>query len=314
MTVSPPTAADVDAAAAALAGRVVRTPLLAAPALGPDVHVKAELFQRSGAFKLRGALHRLDGLSATERSAGVVTVSAGNHARALAQACRDLGVRMTALMWEGASAFKIDAVRALGGTVDLSSADAMEAFAAVPDFVARTGATYVHPFDDAAVIAGAGTVGLEIVEDLPEVACVVVPVGGGGLISGIALAVKRANPRARIVAVEPERAATLSAAFDAGGPVQIALIGTAADALAPPSVGALNFAVCRELVDDVVRLSEDDLAAGLRFAYAELKLACEAGGAAAIAAVATGAVVCNGPTAVIASGGNITREALVKLL
>jgi threonine dehydratase len=309
-----PTIRDVEAAADALTGRVVRTPMLPASVLGDGVRVKAELFQRSGAFKLRGALYKVDALTAPEREAGVVTVSAGNHARALALACRESGVALTVFMWEGASRYKIDAARSLGATVDLSSDDAAAAFAAMDAHVARTGATVVHPFDDPRVIAGAGTVGLEILADAPEARCVVVPVGGGGLISGVALAAKAHDPSIRVVGVEPERAATLTAALEAGEPVAVEPTGTAADALAPPAVGAANLAVCRDLVDEVITLSEADLAAGLRVAYADVKLACEAGGSAAIAAVVSGAVAVTGPTVLIASGGNITRETLLELL
>ena len=309
-----PTADDIRAAAAGLAGRVVRTPLLPAHALGGGIWVKAELFQRSGAFKVRGALHRLDVLSAAERAAGVTTVSAGNHARGLAHACRDSGVALTVFMWRTASPYKIAATRELGATVDLDSADPAEAFAAMHAFARRTGATVVHPFDDPVIVAGAGTVGLEIAEDLPGVRCVVVPVGGGGLLSGTAIALKAHDPGVRVIAVEPEWAPTLTEGLRAGAPVAVPHRATMADALAPPEVGALNLAICRELVDDVVTLSEDQLAEGLRIAYADLKLACEAGGSAAVAALAAGAVRPEGPAVLIASGGNIAPDLLRSLL
>jgi threonine dehydratase len=308
------TADDVRAAAQRLAGRIERTPLLRAHALGDAVWVKAELFQRSGAFKVRGALNRLDALGAAERAAGATTVSAGNHARALAHACARSHVPLTVFMWRDASPYKVAATRALGAEVDLASADPGEAFAAMFAFAARTGATVVHPFDDPAIVAGAGTVGLEIAEDLPEVACAVVPVGGGGLISGVALALRAHRPDIRIVAVEPEWAATLTAALAAGAPVEVPHRATCADALAPPAVGALNLSLCRELVDAVVTVSEEDLAAGLRAAYADLKLACEPGGAAAVAAIVSGAVAPAGPTVLVASGGNVDPDLLRRLL
>jgi threonine dehydratase len=177
-----------------------------------------------------------------------------------------------------------------------------------------TGAVVLHPFDDPAVIAGQGTVGLEIAEQVPGVATVVVPVGGGGLISGIALALEARCPDARIVAVEPENAATLTAALAAGGPVAIDHIPTLADALAPPSVGEITYEVCAELVDDVVALTEDQLVEGLRIAHRDCKLACETGGAAAIAAVVAGQVPSDGPVLLVVSGGNIAPEALKQLL
>lgn len=311
---TPPTPADIRAAAAALADRVVRTPLLPAHALGDGIWVKAELLQRSGSFKVRGALHKLGALGAAERAAGVTTVSAGNHARALAHACRESGVALTVFMWGTASPYKVAATRALGATVDLDSADPGEAFVAMAAFARRTGATVVHPYDDPAIVAGAGTVGLEIAEDLPDVRCVVVPVGGGGLLSGTAIALKAHAPGVRIVAVEPEGAPTLTEGLRAGAPVSVAHRATMADALAPPDVGALNLEICRKLVDDVVTLSEDELAAGLRIAYADLKLACEAGGSAAIAAMAAAAVQPERPAALIASGGNIDPDLLRSLL
>jgi threonine dehydratase len=307
-------AVQIADAAAALDGLVVRTPLVAAPALGPQIWIKCELMQRSGSFKLRGVLNKMRSLTPQQRAAGVTTVSAGNHARALALACSTEGIAARVFMPASASEYKVAATRALGAEVDLESADSAEAFARMHAHVEATGATVVHPFDDPAIIAGAGTVGREIVADLPEVSTVVVPVGGGGLISGIALAVKAARPRARIVAVEPADAATLSAALGAGKLVEVPHGGTAADALAPPSVGERPLAVCRELVDEVVVLSEDELRAGLRAAYADAKLACEVGGAAAIAALVTGRIDPGGPTVLVASGGNIAAAELCRLL
>ena len=312
--VTVPTVRDVEAAGEALAGRVVRTPLVPAPALGGDVWVKAELLQRAGVFKVRGALHRIDALGPQEREAGVTTVSAGNHALAVALAAREAGVHAKVFMLATADPFKVDAARALGAEVDTASAAPTEGFARMRDHAARSGATIVHPYDDAAVIAGAGTVGLEIAEDLPNAGTVVVPVGGGGLISGIALAVKQRIPGVRVVGVEPRNAQTLTAALAAGRPVNVELPGTAADSLAPAAVGANNFAICRELVDEVLTLSEDDLLRGLRAAYSDLKLAAEVGGAAAVAALVSGAVVPHGPTVLVVSGGNIAAGQLRRLL
>jgi threonine dehydratase len=309
---------DVDAAAAAIAGAVVRTPLVASPALserlGCEVLMKAELLQRGGSFKLRGVLNRVRAMSADERARGVATVSAGNHAKAVALVCAAEGIAATVFMPRGASKVKVDAVRGAGATVDLDNDDAAVAFARLAAFVDRTGALVLHPFDDPAVIAGQGTVGAELIADRPDTGTVVVPVGGGGLIAGIALAVKARAPEARIVAVEPERAATLTAALAAGGPVQVEHQATLADALAPPSVGELPFAIASRLVDDVVTLSEDELVGGLRVAYADCKLACEVGGAAAIAALAGGRVDGPAPIVAVASGGNIAPADLVALL
>ena len=182
-------------------------------------------------------LNAVDTLGAAAREAGVTTVSAGNHARAVAMVCAAEGIPARVFMPRGADTYKIEATRALGATVDTDNDDAAMAFARMDAHVEATGATVLHPFDDPAVIAGAGTVGLEIADDLPDVACVVVPVGGGGLLSGVALAMRARCPGARIVAVEPELAATLTAALDAGRPVPVPHGPTRADALAPPSVG-----------------------------------------------------------------------------
>ena len=314
-----PTAQDVEAAARTLAGRVVRTPLLPSPALsaraGHEVLIKAELFQRGGSFKLRGATNRVLAMTAEERARGVTTISAGNHAIAVALVCRAEGVAATIFMPRAASAMKVEATRAQGATVDLESDDAAGAFARMDAFAEETGAFVLHPFDDPAVIAGQGTVGAELIEDLPEVATVVVPVGGGGLISGIALAVKARRPDARIVGVEPVNSAALTAGLAAGTPVRPATTApTIADALTPPTAGVHTIAICSQLVDEVITLDEDELRAGLRCTYGEAKLACEAGGAAAVAALVAGKAGAAGPTVVVVSGGNIAPADLARLL
>jgi threonine dehydratase len=313
-----PTLDDILAAADAIAGRTVTTPVVPAPVLsallGTEVVIKAELFQVTGAFKIRGVLNRVRSLSDEERRRGVTTVSAGNHALAVARVCGELGVPATVFMPRTASEYKVAGTRAAGASVDLDNDDAATAFRRMGELADATGAVVLHPFDDPAVIAGQGTVGLEIAEQVPGVATVVVPVGGGGLISGIAIALQARCPDARIVAVEPENAATLTAALAAGGPVAIDHVPTLADALAPPSVGEITYEVCAELVDDVVALTEDQLVDGLRVAHRDCKLACETGGAAAIAAVVAGQVPSDGPVVLVVSGGNIAPEALKQLL
>jgi threonine dehydratase len=315
---TPPTAEDVADAARALAGRVVRTPLVESPALaavaGTDTYIKAELLQRTGSFKVRGALNRVRMLSPEERARGVTTISAGNHAQAVALACAAEGVRATVCMPATASPVKVAATRAHGATVDCEGATVTEALERMHAFADDTGAVVLHPFDDPLVVAGQGTVGAEIADDLDDVGTVVVPVGGGGLISGIALAVAARHPAARIVAVEPRLAATLTAGLAAGEPVAAEPGPTLADALAPPSAGTIAIDVCTRLVEEVVVLDEDELRAGLRFAYAECKLACEAGGAAAIAALVAGRVRARGATVVVASGGNIAPDVLAGVL
>lgn len=313
-----PTAADVAMAARAIERDVVRTPLIAAPALserlGAEVLIKAELFQRGGSFKLRGVLNRVRSMTPEERERGVATVSAGNHALAVALVCQAEGVNATVFMPRAASPLKVAATRAAGAIAELDNDDAAAAFESLAAFAERTGAFVLHPFDDPAVIAGQGTVGAEVVADCPAPAAVVVPVGGGGLLSGVALAVKAQAPDARIVAVEAANMPTLTAAFEHGEPTPVPFASTLADALTPPSFGRLNFEVCKDIVDEVIALSEDELRAGLRVAYTECKLACEVGGAAAIAALVARRLPQAGPTVLVASGGNIDPALLAKLI
>jgi threonine dehydratase len=317
---TPPTLGDVQVAAATIAAGVTRTPLVRAEALdeiaGAPVWLKAELLQHTGSFKLRGALNRMQALSAAERAAGVVTVSAGNHAAAVARAGALTGTDVLVLMPRAASATKVAATRGYGATVDLASADATEAFARMQAVMAETGRIVIHPFDDPAVIAGAGTVGLEIADDLPDVDLVVCPVGGGGLLSGIATALAGLAPDARLVAVQPQATGTLVASLEAGAPTRIAPQPTIADALTPPAVGGLPLAILRDRLAGVVVLDEDQLAAGFRLAYARGRLAPEPGGSAAIGALAAGLVDTAGARNVVCvvSGGNVDPALAAALL
>ena len=287
---------DVERARAVLEGRVHRTPMLTSAALGAGVHLKAELFQKTGSFKARGALNRMAALTPDERRRGVVTWSAGNHAQAVAWAAAQYDVDCLVAMWETANPLKVEATRGYGATVDTSSPNpsvAYERALAEPDRV------FVHPHDDPWVIEGHGTLALEILEDVPDVATVVVGVGGGGLVSGIVTAL---GGRARIVAVEPERAQAFRAGLEAGHSVPVET-KTIADGLAPPFAGELALQICRGNVDSVL-VSEDEIADGMRFLYARAKLACEPAGAAAAAAVLAGKVDLAGPMVVVVSGGN----------
>lgn len=301
---------DVERAARTIAGRVHRTPLLRSATLsqelGIDARFKAELFQRTGSFKVRGALNRIAELSDEEKARGVISISAGNHAQAVAWAAREAGVDALIVMWQGADALKVAATRGYGGAVDQEAADPTEAFARLDELRAETGRTLVHPFDDAAVMAGQGTVALEILEDGPVPDVVLVPVGGGGLVSGIATAVKARRPDARVLGVEPELSTALRSALEAGRPVPVTP-RSAADALSAPFAGENALAVCRELGVESVLVSEDDLHEAFRWLYARMKLACELGAAAATAAVLSGkAGIEPGQTVVaVVSGGNV---------
>jgi threonine dehydratase len=297
---------DVVAASTRVGKRLRHTPLFPADELGERVFLKAELFQRTGSFKPRGVLNRLAALSDDERRRGVVTTSAGNLAAALAYGSALESVDCLVVMWQGASEHKIAAVRRHGAAVDLEAATPGEAFARMGALQRESGRVLIHPWDDPLVLAGHGTVGLEIVEERPDLELVVVPVGGGGLIAGIASVVKALRPDARIVAVEPEQAAGLHAALAAGKPVPVEP-SSIADGLNAPFVGDRCLAICREHVDEAVLVSEDEIRAGFRFLYDRAKLAVEPAGAATAAAILAGKV----PdfeerlTVLVVSGGNV---------
>jgi threonine dehydratase len=301
------TRTDAERAREVLTGRIHRTPIFGSTALG--VSLKAELFQKTGSFKARGALNRLAALTPDERKRGVVTWSAGNHAQAVAWAAAEAGVDCLVEMWETASPFKVEAARGYGATVDTSSPDPAAAYERTLEVVEREGRVFVHPHSDPLVVAGHGTLALEVLEDVPQLETVVVGVGGGGLVSGIVTAL---DGRARVVAVEPERSPALSAGLEAGEPVRVET-NTIADGLAPPFAGELPLELCRGRVENVL-VTEDEIAAGMRFLYARAKLACEPAGAAAAGAVLAGKVEAGRDVAVIVSGGNVEPKQAAAIL
>jgi threonine dehydratase len=303
--------AAIEAAHKRLQEAVVRTPLLEAGGLGEpegtDLRLKCESLQHTGSFKARGALHKVLRLSPEEREAGVITVSAGNHAQSLAWAAARAGVSCTVVMPADAPRIKADAVRAHGGTV-IPHEDRATLFDRLHREQETRGGCFVHPFDDPVVIAGAGTTGLEIVEDFPEVEWVVVPVGGGGLMAGVASAVKARVPEARIIAVELEDGPGLGPALAAGRPIPVPRpAGTLADGLVPPFVGAIALAVARTAVDRIVTVTEPELLEAMGRLLRVTGLIVEASGAAALAAVLTGktGIPPGARVAVILSGGNL---------
>jgi threonine dehydratase len=301
------TRSDVERARDTIGARVHRTPLLRSTTLG--AWLKAELFQKTGSFKVRGALNRVAALSEDERRRGVVTWSAGNHAQAVAWACAQAGVDCLVAMWEDANPLKVEATRGYGAGVDLSSPDAAAAFELVQELVEREGRVFVHPHSDPSVVAGHGTLALELLEDRPALETVVVGVGGGGLVSGILVAL---DGRARVVAVEPERSPAFSAGLAAGRSVPVST-DTIAEGLAPPFAGELPLELCRGRVE-VVLVSEDEIAAGMRFLYGRAKLACEPAGAAAAAALLAGKIEPGDGVAVVISGGNVVPEQAAAIL
>jgi threonine dehydratase len=301
---------DVERAARTIAGRVHRTPLLrsatASEQLGADVRFKAELFQRTGSFKVRGALNKLSQLTNEEKRRGVISISAGNHAQALAWAAREAGVDALIVMWQGADALKVAATRGYGAAVDQEAENPTSAFDRLDELSESTGRTLVHPFNDLAVIAGQGTVALEILEDGPVPDVVLVPVGGGGLVSGIATALKARRPDVRLIGVEPELSTALHDGLAAGHSVPVTP-RSAADALSAPFAGENCVRICTELGVESVLVSEDDLFEAFRWLYARTKLACELGAAASAAALLSGKVVVERGQNVVAvvSGGNV---------
>ena len=304
---------DVLRAREAIGGRLHRTPVFTSAWLservGASVFLKAELFQKTGSFKPRGVLTDLAALSADDRGRGVISISAGNDAQALAWGAAAEGIDALLVMWAGASEAKLAATRAYGAAVDDTASGPAAAFNRLAELTETSGRTFIHPFDSEPTIAGQGTVGLELLEDIPDADVVVVPVGGGGLIAGVATAVKALRPRARVVGVEPDSSAALSAALAAGRPVPVEP-RSLADGLNAPFAGEHCLTVARERVDEVVLVSEGEIAAGMRFLYERAKLACEPAGAAAPAALLAAKVALESSETVVAvvSGGNVAAE------
>lgn len=280
-----------------------------ADVLGAPVLLKCENLQRTGSYKIRGAYNRLSKLDAEERARGVVAASAGNHAQGVAFAARELGIHATIFMPVGVAIPKFQATRAYGADVVLSGSIVDETLRAAADFAAETGAVLIPPFDHPDVVAGQGTLGLEILDEAPDVATIVVPIGGGGLISGVASAVKqralREGRTIRIIGVQAANAAAYPASLAAGEPTEISLVPTIADGIAVSKPGILNFSIIRDAVDEVVTVTEDDIARAMLVLLERAKLVVEPAGAAAVAAILAGKVPADGTTVAILSGGNI---------
>ncbi|MGH3954475.1 MAG: threonine ammonia-lyase [Mycobacterium sp.] len=275
---------------------------------GHEVRLKCENLQRTGSFKPRGAYNRISLLPGDQRVNGVVAASAGNHAQGVAWAATTLGIQSTVFMPVGAALPKIVATRAYGATVHLTGTTIDDALLAATEFAAETGAVLIHPFDHRDVVAGQATVGLEILEQLPDVGTIVVPAGGGGLVAGIAAVVKAARPEVRIVAVQAAGAAAWPLSLKAGHPVALQSMDTMADGIAVGKPGAVPFEHVAALVDDVVTVSEEALSRGLLLCLERAKLVVEPAGAAAVAALLTLSAEelgLSGPVCAVLSGGNI---------
>jgi threonine dehydratase len=276
--------------------------------LGDQVWLKAELFQKTGSFKARGVLNKLASLSPEEKARGVIGISAGNHAQALAWGAAAEGIDCLVVMYASASPAKVRATRAYGAAVDLEAADAVEAFERLDEHIRQTGRTLVHPFDDPLVIAGQGTLALELLEDAPDVETIVVPVGGGGLVAGVAAAA----PDRRILAVEPEQSTAVHDAFAAGRSVPV-VPNSIADGLSAPFAGEVALRTLRANGVESVLVSEEEIEEAFRFVYERAKLACEPAAAVGVAAILTGKAG-SGPLAVVVSGGNVAAETASAIL
>ncbi len=309
---------EVEAAAHRLAGVAVRTPLHPADAVseaaGAEVRLKCENLQRTGSFKIRGAYNFISMIPDDRIRAGIITYSSGNHAQAVALAGKLRGVRVVVVMPTTAPEIKREGARRLGAEIVFEGTTSVERKLRADAIAREEGLQMVPPFDHRHIIAGQGTVGLEIAQDWPDVDLVLVPIGGGGLASGVAAAVKRMLPRALVVGVEPEGAASMRRALDAGGPTLLSGIDTIADGLAPVMAGELTFEHARELLDDVVAVEDDAILEATRLLVVRQKLVVEFSGAASTAALLSGVVEArDARVAIVVSGGNLDPGLLARL-
>lgn len=318
MSKDPFTLAALREARAGLMGDVHRTPLVHSSTLsrlaGLPVYLKCENLQRTGSFKVRGALNRMRALTADERARGVITISAGNHAQAVAWAAAAAGVASTVVMPERASQTKVRASREYGAEVILHGTPG-EAFRRAFELAEERRLAFVHPFDDPYVVAGHASCMLEVLEDLPDVASVLVPIGGGGLASAFAVATAVAAPHVDVWGVEPEGAAAMHQSLEIDRPVHLESVQTVADGLAAPMAGALNFELLRRHARGVVRVTDDEIVRAMRLLLERTKLLVEPAGAAGLAALLEGRIpTARGPVVVVLSGGNVDLELLGRLL
>lgn len=320
MTDRPMRLSDIYEARRRIAPFVRRTPLLASASLseqaGVAAYLKPECLQETGSFKLRGAANRLLCLTPEENRRGVIAVSSGNHGRAVSHVARELGVRAVICLSRNVPEVKVQAIRGLGAEVVVWGGSYDEAEAHALELQQDQGLTWISPFDDPSVIAGQGTIGLELLEDLPQIGTVVVPVSGGGLISGMALALKAANPAIRVIGASMDRAPVMYHSLQAGRPVQMPEEETVAEALAG-GIGLDNrytFRLVQQLVDDVVLVTEDEIEQAMAWALATHHLVVEGGGAVGMAALLQGqAKVGAGPVVVVISGGNVDLPLLLAI-
>jgi threonine dehydratase len=305
-----PTLADIEQARARLEGIARVTPVFGSESFsrraGREVLLKAENLQRTGAFKVRGAVNKIATLSDAERAAGVVAASAGNHGQAVAWAAREQGVGATVFMPQDSPMAKVDATRNYGATVELGGTVFEEAVVAAEEYVERSGATFVHPFEDEVVIAGQGTIGLELSEQVPDADTFVIPIGGGGLAAGIAIALKAKRPEVRIVGVQAKACGPLAGGTEFGF--------TIAEGIAVKQPGELTTSILREHVDEIVAVTDEEISEAIVLLLERSKLLVEGAGAASVAAVLGGHVSGKGPVCALLSGGNIDPTLLISVM
>jgi threonine dehydratase len=310
---------EITTAQQVIATHLHRTPLVSAHALGElagvDLTFKAELLQKTGSFKPRGAINKLTNLSDAEKNAGVITMSAGNHAQGVAFAAMLLGIRATVVMPEAASESKVKATRGYGATV-VQHGTSKDLLPKVLELQQEQHSTFVHPFDDPLIIAGQGTVGLEIVQDGPRPDLVVIPVGGGGLISGVAAALKCTDPSIKVIGVEPVGASIMIPSLRQNAVAHLEKVDTIADGLAAPFVGELNLAHAQHYVDDMVLVTDEEIIAAMRLIMERCKFVPEPSGAAGYAALLAGKITLAPGAKVVSilSGGNVDRSRLKEIL
>jgi threonine dehydratase len=311
--------AEIQAAAPRIASLARRTPVLEAsvPACA-RLFLKCENMQPAGAFKIRGAANMLRQLPPGERAHGVITYSSGNHGQAVALAAKSLGLPAVIVMPTTAPPIKVEGVRGCGAEVIFEGTTSADRRTRAEAEAAARGLTIIPPFDHPWIIAGQGTAGLEILEQVPDAALVLVPIGGGGLASGVAAAVKQSRPHVRVVGVEPRGANAMQQSLEAGHPVTIARSQSIADGLLPVRPGDLTFAHVRAFIDEVVTVGDEHIVAALRWLYYDARLVVEPSGATALAALLSGAVSApspsSGPPVVVLSGGNVSPASLSALL
>lgn len=306
--------AEIEAAAARIRPAARRTPLVEAPWPGSGARrllLKCESFQPVGAFKIRGAYNMLAQLAPAERARGVITYSSGNHGQAVAYAAALMGTPAVIVMPTTAPRVKVEGVRSHGAEVVFAGTTSLERKERAEEIAARRGLAMVPPFDHPMIIAGQGTTGLEILDQCPEVACVVVPVGGGGLSAGVSAAIKQRAPHVRVVGVEPAGAPKMSRSLEAGVPVTLDRVSSIADGLITVRPGELTFAHVRAFVDRVVTVDDTEIAAAVAWLYRRARLVAEPSGAAGVAAIMRGGddvEIAGGPVVAIISGGNVEPE------